>query len=127
MLKYANSERRIAALPILARPKTLAPLMGPTLDWLLPAIGVLIWTVRRSGIFPTQLNDPELIRGSLGINFQNCKKRILWYFDTADLFHAFFTGFLFFEQFFLTRNVASIALGSHILAQGLDIGTGHDV
>jgi hypothetical protein len=38
--------------------------------WALPAIGALIWTgpalrVRRSGIFPTQLNDSELIRGSL--------------------------------------------------------------
>jgi hypothetical protein len=43
LLKCANS-----ALPILA------------IDWLLPAIGVLIWR-----IFPTQLNDPELIRGSL--------------------------------------------------------------
>ena len=35
--------------------------------WLLPAIGALIWTVRRSGIFPAQLNDSELIRGSLTI------------------------------------------------------------
>jgi hypothetical protein len=33
----------------------------------LAKIGALIWTVRRSGIFPTQLNDSELIRGSLGI------------------------------------------------------------
>jgi len=32
---------------------------------LLPTIGALIWTVRRSGIFPAQLNDSELIRGSL--------------------------------------------------------------
>jgi hypothetical protein len=47
LLKYANSERRIAALPILA------------IDWPLPAIGILIWTVRRFGIFPKQLNDPE--------------------------------------------------------------------
>ena len=31
----------------------------------LAAIGVLIWTVRRSGIFPVQLNEAELIRGSL--------------------------------------------------------------
>jgi len=35
--------------------------------WALPAIGALIWTVRRSGIFPAQLNDSELIRGSLAI------------------------------------------------------------
>jgi len=34
--------------------------------WALPAIGALIWTVRRSGIFPAQLNDSKLIRGSLG-------------------------------------------------------------
>jgi hypothetical protein len=33
--------------------------------WALPAIGALIWTVRRSGIFPAQLNDSELIRDSL--------------------------------------------------------------
>jgi hypothetical protein len=31
----------------------------------IPAIGALNWTVRRSGIFPAQLNDSELIRGSL--------------------------------------------------------------
>jgi hypothetical protein len=31
----------------------------------LAKIGALIWTVRRSGIFPAQLNDSELIRGSL--------------------------------------------------------------
>jgi hypothetical protein len=44
--------------------------------WALPAIGALIWTgpalrVRRSGIFPTQLNDSELIRGSLEAALQN--------------------------------------------------------
>ena len=32
------------------------------------AIGVLIWTVRRCGIFPTQLNDLELISGSLALS-----------------------------------------------------------
>jgi hypothetical protein len=33
--------------------------------WALPVIGALNWTVRRSGIFPAQLNDSELISGSL--------------------------------------------------------------
>jgi hypothetical protein len=36
--------------------------MGPALGWLLSAIGVLIWH-----IFPAQMNDPELIRGSPGV------------------------------------------------------------
>jgi hypothetical protein len=62
LLKYANSERRIAALPILA------------IAVLLPAIGASIWTVRRSGIFPTQLNDSELIRGSLGETWKSASK-----------------------------------------------------
>jgi hypothetical protein len=48
LLKCANS-----ALPILE------------IALLLTAIGALIWTVRRSGIFPAQLNNSELIRGSL--------------------------------------------------------------
>jgi hypothetical protein len=51
--------------PQVAEPEGLFHLL-----WVLPAIGALIWTgpalrVRRSGIFPAQLNDSELIRGSL--------------------------------------------------------------
>ena len=30
-------------------------------------IGALIWTVRRPGILTSHLNDPELIRDSLGM------------------------------------------------------------
>ena len=42
-------------------------------------------------------------------HLQNRQKRALRDFHIAHLFHAFFTGFLFFQQFFLTRNIAAVA------------------
>ena len=60
-------------------------------------------------------------------NLQNREKRFLWNFDIADLLHAFFTGFLFFQKLAFTRDIAAIAFGQHILAQGLDTFPGDNV
>jgi hypothetical protein len=56
----ANLGNRLAK----AGPMSGAIALGLTSDWRLDLDGPAL-RVRRSGIFPTQLNDPELIRGSL--------------------------------------------------------------
>jgi hypothetical protein len=40
------------------------------IDWLMPAIDALIWR-----IFPAQLNDSELIRGSLVVKLDMVSER----------------------------------------------------
>ena len=45
----------------------------------------------------------------------------------ADLFHAFFTRFLFFEKLAFARNITAVTLGNHIFTQGLDCLTRNDV
>ena len=59
----------------------------------------------------------------LFLDLQDRQERILGYFDTSHLFHAFFTGFLLLKQLFLTRDITAITLGSHIFTQCLDIGS----
>ena len=44
-----------------------------------------------------------------------------------NLFHAFFTRFLFFEKLFLARNISAITLGDHVLAEGFDCLTRYHV
>ena len=48
-------------------------------------------------------------------------------FDAADLFHPFFAGFLFFQQFALAGNVAAVAFGEYVFAQGFHGGAGDDL
>ena len=49
------------------------------------------------------------------------------HFHRADLFHPFFTGFLLFQQFALTRDVTAIALGEDVFAQRLDVFARNDI
>ncbi len=44
----------------------------------------------------------------------------MWHFNRTDLFHAFFTRFLFFKELLLARDITTVALGDHVLAQRLD-------
>ena len=46
--------------------------------------------------------------------------------DLADHLHALLALFLLFEQFALAADVAAVALGGHVLAQGLDGLAGND-
>ena len=48
-------------------------------------------------------------------------------FDAADLFHPFFARFLFFQQFAFARDVAAVAFGQHVFAQGFHGGAGDDL
>src|SRR4051812_38510134 len=52
--------------------------------------------------------------------FQNGQKCFLRNVDAADRFHAALAFFLLFEQFALPRDVAAVAFGGHVLAQGRD-------
>src|SRR5690242_9108888 len=58
---------------------------------------------------------------------QNREERLLRDFHRPDLLHAALARLLFFQQLFLARDVAAIALGEHILAQGFDVFTRDDV
>ena len=46
--------------------------------------------------------------------------------DAADAFHAAFAGFLGFEELFLAGDVAAVALGEDVLAEGADGFAGDD-
>ena len=48
------------------------------------------------------------------------------HFYRADLLHALLAFLLFFEEFSFTRYITAVALGSHILADGLDSFAGND-
>lgn len=47
-------------------------------------------------------------------------------FDGADLLHALLAFLLLLEELALTRDVAAVALGCHVLAHGLDGLPGYD-
>ena len=53
--------------------------------------------------------------------FQNSHERVLWDFNIPNHLQAFLTLLLFFEQFFLTCDVAAITLCKHILTCRLDV------
>src|SRR6185437_8408169 len=53
------------------------------------------------------------------VRAQHCQKGFLRYLDATDLLHALLAFLLFLQQFFLTRDVAAVALGQHVLAQRL--------
>ena len=44
----------------------------------------------------------------------------MWDFDFADLHHALFAGFLFFEEFAFSRDVAAVAFGEYVFSDGID-------
>src|SRR5262245_27136215 len=50
---------------------------------------------------------------------QNGEKRLLRYLDRSDLLHALLAGFLLLQQLALASDVAAVALGKDVLAQGL--------
>ena len=54
------------------------------------------------------------------VEFQHCKECLLRHFDRADLFHAFLTLLLLFEELAFTRDVATVALRCHVLTHSLD-------
>jgi hypothetical protein len=60
------------------------------------------------------------------INLQNREERLLRNFDGPDLFHPFLTLFLFLKKFSLSRNIAAIALRSHILSKRRNRFACHD-
>src|SRR4051812_17047323 len=53
-------------------------------------------------------------------DFENGQKGLLGNFDVADLLHALLSFLLLLEQLALARDVAAVALGRHVLANGLD-------
>ena len=55
---------------------------------------------------------------SLLVQFENGHEGTLGNIDIAHGLHAFFTSFLFFQQFSLTRNITTITLGGHVFPHG---------
>ncbi len=53
------------------------------------------------------------------IPFQHRQEGFLGYHDPAYHFHSLLAGFLLFQEFSLSGNIASIALGRYILTQAL--------
>ena len=47
--------------------------------------------------------------------------------DFAELFHALFALFLFFEEFALAGDVAAVAFGGDVFAEGADCRPGDDL
>ena len=62
----------------------------------------------------------------LVVNLQNGKEGFLRNFHAAHLLHALLAGFLLFEQFLLTRDIANVALRQHVVAEGLLVYSGVD-
>ena len=54
------------------------------------------------------------------IILEHGEKCFLRNFDFANLHHALFTGFLLFEQFALSRDIAAITFGKNIFAHRID-------
>src|SRR6185312_43314 len=59
-------------------------------------------------------------RPQRSVYLQNCEERLLRDLDRSDLLHALLAFLLLLEQFALARDVATVALGEHVLAQRLD-------
>src|SRR5699024_9429682 len=51
---------------------------------------------------------------TLNVSGQRGNERFLWHLASAHHFHAFFTLFLFFEQFTFTADVTAVTFGQHI-------------
>src|SRR5579862_12886 len=63
----------------------------------------------------------------LALDLQDGEERLLRDLDASHLLHPLLAGFLLFEELPLSRDVAAIALGEHVLAQGLDVLARHHV
>src|SRR5687767_3379077 len=59
-------------------------------------------------------------------DFQNRQERFLGNLDGADALHALLAFLLLLEQLALARNVSAVALGEHVLTEGLDRLAGDD-
>ena len=64
---------------------------------------------------------------SVLIELQDSKEGFLRHFNIAYLFHSLLTAFLLFQQFALTADVTTIALGCHVLAHLLHRLAGNDL
>ena len=60
-----------------------------------------------------------LAKGCLLVEFEYRHKRFLRYLDRAELTHTLFAFLLLFEQLFLSRDVAAVALCKYVLAHRL--------
>ena len=59
-------------------------------------------------------------------DFENRQKCLLRNFHVANLFHTFLTFFLLVEQFALTGDVAAVAFGGNVFAEGFDGASRYD-
>src|SRR3990172_11469391 len=72
----------------------------------------------RAGCGEQQEHDQSEIH--LLLHLQYRQERFLRNLDVADLFHALLARLLLFQQLFLARDVAAVALGEHVLAHRFD-------
>src|SRR5271155_2167206 len=77
------------------------------------------------------IETPRDTEGSLfvvggGGDFEDGEEGFLGDVDLAHSLHAFFAFFLFFEEFALAGNVAAVALGENVFADGGDGFAGYD-
>src|SRR5579862_1469848 len=69
----------------------------------------------RTVVICISMGDP-----SFAAYLQHGQKGFLWNFHRAHLLHALLARLLFFEEFALAGDIATVAFGEHILAQGFD-------
>jgi len=66
------------------------------------------------------LSRIDLGKVSRSVRFEDLDEGFLGDVDGSDGFHPFFAFFLFFEEFAFAADVAAVALGSDVFAQGTD-------
>ena len=59
-------------------------------------------------------------------HLKGCQKRFLRQFYVAHALHALFAFFLLFKQLALTCNIAAVAFGGHVFAEGRHCFAGND-
>src|SRR5690606_9958073 len=63
----------------------------------------------------------------LVVHLEHRQERFLRDLDATDLLHPLLALLLFLEELLLAADVATVALGQHVLAQRLDVGAGDDL
>ena len=70
--------------------------------------------------FVQNISLKNCLRQCFLIQLQYGEEGFLRHFHVTDLFHSFFTSFLFFKRFTFTAHVATITLRGHILTNRLN-------
>src|SRR6476661_6907291 len=84
-------------------------------------------SIRAKFIVSSAVGGFLLLCRSFLADLENGQERFLRNLDAADRLHPLLSRLLLFEQLALARDVAAVAFGQHVLAQGLDALAGDDL